>query len=396
MVYILTIIVLVILIMAYDLNGQIGTNQYNKLYNLMMLWFIFVSAFAYNVGSDTIIYMYEYDTAHLNDISSLGALFNANERRGPAWIILETLCRRISSEFVFFKLIIAGFSNLVFFRFIRKHSQYPFVSVLFYGIILYLNLNFNAYRQFVAIAVFLIGYEYLTERKWLRYYLMVCIAYMFHSSAIVCALFPLFLILKVSRRSAFIIGTIILVLTGAAIVGDFNQLLLQGMLFYGGDMSSDLEYAASTYLEGRSSNLNLNGLIFVLILTSINFFVFLFSDITREYKNYDYKMLIVFVIFYALNFSVPVLFFRLLFYVQLFYICLLPQSVKNFATRILPAANSIVIALILAMFVVTPIKDLLRETEKTGYPLIVQYYPYYSIFNPQIDPIRSSLFGSHK
>ena len=342
------------------------------------------------------VYMYEYDTAHLNNISSLGALFDANERRGPAWIILETLCRRLSSEFVFFKLIIAGFANWVFFRFIRKHSQYPFISVLFYGIILYLHLNFNAYRQFVAIALFLLGYEYLTDRKWLRYYLMVFIAYMFHSSAIVCAIFPLFLFLKVSKRSAYIIGAIILILTGAAIVGDFNQLLLQGVMLYGGDMSSDLEYATALYLDGQNSNLNINGLIFVLIQTAINFFVFLFSDKTREYKNDDYKMLIVFIIFYALNFTVPVLFFRLLFYVQMFYICLLPQSIKNFVARMLPATNSVVIAVILSLFIVTPIKDLLRENEKTGYPLLVQYYPYYSIFNPQIDPIRGSLFGSHK
>ena len=124
MIYIYTIIALIFLIIKYDIDLYKENKSYNVWYNIMMVWFVCISGFAYNVGSDTVIYMNEYDNATWDNIHNLKDLFYDNERRQPGWIILETICHSISSNFLFFKLIIALFGNWAIFRFIKKHSEY--------------------------------------------------------------------------------------------------------------------------------------------------------------------------------------------------------------------------------------------------------------------------------
>ena len=70
MVYILTIIVLVYFIFKYDVAGAQNSPTYNKLYTMTMIWFICISGFAYNVGSDMAAYMTEYDHASWSNLPS--------------------------------------------------------------------------------------------------------------------------------------------------------------------------------------------------------------------------------------------------------------------------------------------------------------------------------------
>ena len=125
----------------------------------MTVWLILLSGLAYQVGSDNPGYMYEYDSFSFKKIESIHDLINFKDNRQPLWVLLEYFCHSISPNFVLLKLVIAIFCNWVISRFILKHSLYPFTALLFYGLILYLNLNFNALRQLLAISFFLLGYD---------------------------------------------------------------------------------------------------------------------------------------------------------------------------------------------------------------------------------------------
>lgn len=396
MIYIFTIIVIICLIFKYDINNFSKKKSYNVWYNIMMVWFICISGFAYNIGSDTVIYMNEYDNAIWDNIHNLNDLFYNNERRQPGWIILETICHSISSNFLFFKLIIALFGNWAIFRFIKKHSEYKFISILLYGFILYLHLNFNALRQILAVGLFLIGYDYLIERKLFKYYILVIFAYLFHSSAIICTLFPLFLLIKVNRKSLIMIGCITISLSFLAFFSDIQQYLELFYVYYGGDMSSDLQYFSESYFtREQGTNLNLTGILFILFNAFVYLFMLYWALRPKSNSENNTKMYLLFLSFYILNFNFQVIFFRLLFYVYPFFICILPSGIMNYAKQ--NSQTKLLISIIaITYFSIIPLASLFTINQTTDEPLIVQYYPYYSVFNPEIDPTRSALFGWHK
>ena len=106
------------------------------------------------------------------------------------------------------------------------------------------------------------------------------------------------------------------------------------------------------------------------------------------------KMLLVYMLFVVLNRAIPVVFTRFMQYFDIFYCCLLPSAVIPLCRRF--TKDNIAPVVIIALFALLPISTLLSENKKTGRPLMVQYYPYYSVFNPQIDPQRSMLFGAYR
>lgn len=398
MIYILTIIVLFYFIFKYDLSGAQESTLYNRLYTMTMVWFICISGFAYNVGSDIVAYMTEYDHASWTQLPTFKEMLENNERRMPFWTILVTLCRSVSSDFVVLKFVTSAFCNWSFFRFIKKHSQYPFISVLLFAVILYLNMNFNALRQMVSVAIFLLGYEYLANKKWIAYYLTIVVAYLFHSSALICFLFPLFTLIKINLKTTVLVAVIVLVMSIYFYLSDING-LLQGLFFmYGGEMSADIQEAAKNYLtDDAVSGLNINGLISILFSTLFYSFILYMSISTYNGigKKMDTQFYVIFLLFFALNFTLPVVFFRFLFYVQFFYIIICPTGLLNILKRFNLKTHAFTF-LVLTFVIYSPIKVLFVENKSSGVPLIYQYYPYYSVFNPEIDPLRNSLFGSHK
>ena len=399
MVYLITIIFLCVFIFVFDLGNGSKKNA-DTCYKLMLFWFIALSGFAYNVGSDTVAYMEEYEVAKWSYIHNLRDFLEFENSRQPGWLLLEFICRSISSNFVFFKLIIAGFCNWAVFRFIKKHSSFPFIAVLFYGLVFALHLNFNALRQFIAVGFFLIGYDFLIERKWLKYYFFVFLAYMFHSSALICIFFPLLFPLKLNKirvvllSIVFLIGSFILLsLDMTKLIGTFllsNEELLTEALMAQGEL----------YLGDKVDGVtwSIFGMIRIAFFVGVYLFILLIYLPKEKTRDLDCSMYLVFVLFYVLNFCIPIVFFRFLFYVQPFFVCLLPGAVIKFANKIY-APNTlkpIIVFFMLVLLSIEPISNLYSVSDRRDVPLIVQYNPYYSVFNPKIDPVRSKYFGSYR
>ena len=396
MIYLLTIAILCVFIFLYDF-GKGKEKNANSCYNLMMIWFIAISGFAYNVGSDTSTYMEEYHRAVWSSIHKLDDFLEFEDARQPGWLLLEFFCRGISSDFVLLKLIIAAFGNWAIFRFIKKHSNYPFISVLFYGLTFALHMNFNALRQFVAVGFFLVGYDYLIEKKWAKYYLFVFLAYMFHTTALLCVLFPLLYNIKLNRIRVIFLGVVSLAVTYFLLSLDMVD-VIGSIIFSNADLLSDeLVARGEIYFGADDESLawSIFGIIRVVFFLVVYFSLLYFSLLKKKTRNLDVTLYLVFIMFYILNFCVPVVFFRFLFYVQPFFVCLLPTPAVKIASQF-GSLKRVVAMSILLLLTVEPISNLYHKSDITDLPLIIQYYPYYSVFNPKIDPVRSSYFGYYK
>ena len=76
-------------------------------------------------------------------------------------------------------LYAAGFSFLIY-----RHSDQPFLSILFL-VALYYRFTLSGLRQTMVLALVLIAYHYIVERKLVPYLILIGIAFFFHSSVLI-------------------------------------------------------------------------------------------------------------------------------------------------------------------------------------------------------------------
>lgn len=395
MIYIISLVILCLFIYLFDLSK--GNQKSAKVcFDFFTIWLIVLSGFAYQLGADIPRYMQEYDIFAIKKIGSYSDLLGFKDNRQPFWVLLEYICYNISPNFFVLKLVVAIIGNWAICHFIYKHSDFPFISLLFYCLILYLNLNFNALRQFLAIAFSLMGYDAITEKKWTKYYAFCICAWLFHSSAIICFFYPLLNFLAINKKSVIIISFAMLVsvffILQTDMISYVSELVLNNSMF----IPDDYEDLAINYLEGHDvPRSSIMGMIYIAIQVYLVVFI-LYVNLKQHEKDQPLmlKMLFIYMLFTILNRAIPIVFTRFMQYLDIFYCCLLPSAVIPFCRRFSKAKLISFIAI--AVLTYMPINNLLSVNQKSGRPLIVQYYPYYSIFNPKIDPQRCMLFGSYR
>lgn len=401
MIYLLTLVAILCCAVYFDLGHVDNPRLKNICYMSLLIWFTAVSGFAYNVGSDIPGYMRQYAeiaSLHFESWDDLSYF----ENRQPGWMILNVLCTAVSSRFVVLQCVIAIFANCVFFYFIKEHTKYIFIGVFLYAVCLYLNFNFNTLRQTISIAFFLVGYEYLLKKKWSQYYIYCFAAFMFHSTAAICFLFPLFYFVRIDIKWLFIyiFAIILIALLAIRLLGED---LIKDMMIDNADSFSSLgdnaEQLTKIYFGNDSTKydeLNLFGLIAMLLYVSPIIMVCIAS--VRQVISLPAvttSMLAFYMFLYLLDFVIPVVFMRFLMYLDLVYFCAISDFVIDFPKRTLLPRNVVTICL-LCLVLYRPVLTLFAENISTGIPFYKQFYPYYSVFDPQIDPVRSANFGAYK
>lgn len=127
-------------------------------------------------------------------INYSGTLINGEpfNRFEKGYVSLVYFCSRINSSLSFnlfvSELIMIGcvLYGLIKFNRIRKIS---IVLGLFVFYTIFYNMSFNMVRQSIAMFILLFGFNYLLKEEWLKYFVIVVLAYLFHDSAIIGLLF---------------------------------------------------------------------------------------------------------------------------------------------------------------------------------------------------------------
>lgn len=388
MIYIITLLVLLFLVFHYDVNGN--TRNRMTMYYILMFWYIAVSGFQYCMGSDIIIYMEEYDDTDWSDLI-LDSFVDLNSRQF-GWILLSNLCKLVSTDFLFFKIVQAVFLNTVIFIFLKKNTEAIFTSIFFYSIFLYFDLNFNILRQSIAIGFFLLSISYFNDKKWLKYYIFVLLALMFHSSAIILFILPLFRLLKINKKIIIIVfsSIIFLVLIIRSLpINDFFITYIP-VLF-----KSDFSDLGDIYLTEENYGQNSAKIISFLIMVVLYFWVFYinYKDNLNKSKS-DLLFLLIFVLLFVLNSSMPI-FTRFNFYFTPFFVFLLSNFIIHFSTIKLPNHKLITLVFFIFLFSFSHVNGLFRINANYNDKQIVQYYPYYSVFEMKQSPERQQYFGSY-
>ena len=191
-------------------------------------------AFRYGYGNDYFNYQMLYDQYNGSGVELLD--FSSYAKMNPKELGWTFLCKLFKPLGYFgFLIFIAAIDNFIVYRFVKKYvnSSYYWLAVFVYTFNPYLYLIGCAsmLRQWLAACIFLLAFQFLYERKWIKYFAIVFIATLFHSSAII--LYPVYLLVyfaKVKFNYSTISFVVILLMAwyalAASVLGFLSPLLL--------------------------------------------------------------------------------------------------------------------------------------------------------------------------
>lgn len=102
-------------------------------------------------------------------------------------------------------MVVSFIILICFYSQFKKHSTYMWLSVLMFVIIGSYYSSFNIIRQILAVAIIFAGSKFLYERRFFKYLLVVILASLFHSTALIMIAFYFILNFRFNFRSIFLI-----------------------------------------------------------------------------------------------------------------------------------------------------------------------------------------------
>ncbi|WP_038335981.1 MULTISPECIES: EpsG family protein [Empedobacter] len=275
-VYLLILLFILFGVFNFDLlNNKAGKNLY------IIFSFIFLalmSAFRYRVGGDSIAYEIYFDgLPKLNDVWYY--FFNENKNGyQPFWLILNGLVKEFGGNVYDFQMLHAIIFNTLLYIYLKRETKYSLTFLLFfYCSFLYFYFAFEIQRESLAIGFFLINIKNLENNNWVKYYLLAIVSFMFHMSAIVIFIFPLFKLVRINRKIV-----VTLVLIGIPLTFLKSTFLNFFSIFL---VLDSMKAKADVYSQGDFSTIGLLSFYFVRVILPLPFVLFLSRKKNNEKPN---------------------------------------------------------------------------------------------------------------
>lgn len=173
----------IIIYVILSIIKKIPADLKNKIF-LALIFIIICFLMAtrtYGTGSDTEMYVrkfQEFCQAKWNS-QIFGGYYE------PLYVITNILLSYISSNPRILIVVTSIFISFAFYKFIQDNSKdYLSSIIMFIGVLLFYGAM-NTIRQYIAISIILLGFKFVKEKKLLPYMLMVVLAYLFHSTALI-------------------------------------------------------------------------------------------------------------------------------------------------------------------------------------------------------------------
>ena len=364
------------LVFWYDVtNHSSGKNI-----GLVIICFIFIliSSLRYRLGGDALYYEDMYP-----NLPSIGTLIeyylNANnEGFQPLWLLLVACCKSITDEYVFFQLVHSIIVFALFFFFVIRNTNKPFTYILLFCLFhFYFYYVIEIQREVISVLLFMLNINNLEKNRWVNYFLISVIAFLFHLSAVILFILPLFKVIQLSKRNVYIIIFVSLLLP---LLKDIVIENLQ-LFFFQENMVEKFEVYNETQF-------NFNGILFFYFIRTGLFFPILFFSIKSNlpYKSWFY------IAYLILSSITPIIngSERFLNYLYFTYLLILVDLIYNQRDFII---NNIkykimIVSCIMNLFFVIDYKLFIIDNYGNHYYSL--FYPYNSIFDSEFNAEREN------
>lgn len=381
LVYLIIGLILLFLSYKYDYKGTVKNRD---LWQFLILSFmIAVVGLRYHIGSDTVVYEWNFNTSYTPDFDVF--IKDWQEYNQPLWMFVMSFCKTFFNSFVAVQFFHAIVYNVLLMRFIKKLTRWQFTALLLAFSQIWFANSFEVLRESISAVLYMNALILLDGKKYLRYILLGVLATGFHSFAfIIFLLTPIVVNMRYKLLLiSFVIIYIVVRIIDVSIVN--NALTAISLL-----MSDSVADKMSLYIGQEDTTVvSLLGLVRSFFLSLLlPLLVLKYSD---PEKTFYKKLLILWMIFSCMTVKIPIL-YRMENYLTIIYIVLLVNMI--YERRIPNNALHIFSIWLVVGTVIMSFRDLYRPNNIIEYRPNVhydcRYFPYKTIFQDP-DPIREGL-----
>lgn len=382
MIYLLVFLYLFSLSYFYDFKGY--SKKFKFHYYLSLLLLLMIAGFRYRMAPDSIVYMndYMYRTDSIFNIT----FESFNSRYQPLWVLLNSLCKTISRDFVIMQFATAFILNYTLYYFFKTTTNKFFTCILFYFISSYLYFNMEIMRESLAVAMFLISILMFNKNKYLKSGVFFLLATQFHSFAVILGVVYFFILDFIPQWIKYLVASLMVVF----LIAIPNPLLLIGGLFG--------STAVLNYSEAVLGSISISGYIYMLIRILIVLYAILKFRKSKEFPflKLDKNILINIGVIYIMlviirTFSIPFL-ERILNYFSIIVILIGTSMFFYYIKR--KAVNKMkfnTYVLVIGLSVFFNIYPMLKFIPDWNAPFYRRYFPYNSIFEKEYNLERENI-----
>lgn len=314
------LILIIWTIVSYDLCKKVNSGNVNKIYCWNMFFAtLLLQGFRsiYIGGVDTsLVYASGFEKALNTSFNNMSVVF----KKDILFHYLTKCFTFICTDFHVYIFAISAFVLGSFCTFVYRHSDRPVFSYIIYYALGYYAIGFQMLRHVMALSILLFAYDFILERKWMKFIAIVLLASCFHSSALIFLIaYPLSRMKIGYKQWIAIVATVVSVFFARGKIAGIINRLISGMDRY------------SRYSE-NVTRLSLTGA-FILICIYIAAFVFAYPAYK---KNDELKVLLnLSVISIAFMTLVTVVgeFHRISMFFGIYNTVLLPKAWKKYQAR---------------------------------------------------------------
>ncbi len=277
-----------------------------------------------SVGADTLTYklnffdytMYNSWRYVLNNF--VDVYFRGFEGKDPGYMIFEKLVQIFTTNYQVYILIIAIVFTVPLGRWIYKNSSDPFISFLIYSTLFYAFFAVTGHRQTIATAlVVLIGYDFIIERRFRPFLLLMAIAFTIHKSSLV--FLPFYFMANKTITNRYLISAVVITI----LVFIFKNQVIMVLGSFSGYGSYIQQYG------GPSTRTFASFLIIIFVVIMLRYSKIIENN--KQATNYI-NALILAVWLVPLTFIVSST-MRVVQYYSVFILLLIPEIIKSFPKK---------------------------------------------------------------
>lgn len=346
-----------------------------------------LAGFRYRLGNDTINYMKWYES--LYTLSNFKLDLSDYE---IGFTFLSSLIKTLGGDFYVLQFVTAFIINFSILSYFKKYCRnYTFFCILIYFCMYYFEFSFEIMRASVALGIFIYAIPLLIKKKYIQFYLLSFIAFLFHYSTAFVFLLPFLMKIRLNK---YIIVCIVMVLI---LYQSINWLFLNffTILAFNERMAEVALFYVESETFGGAGALNINGYIsscFIPLLVILVPYIYI-KYIVKEEELLKFEPFIVLNALFTVSIVGIPIFYRLTyFFVPPTIIC-----IAVFAFKLINhIKSSINKYFLLLLFIVIPYISFIYitkyRTEMSGYSRYYMYYPYSSFFNEEIIYERETIY----
>ena len=178
------LLVVLILITAVTLKGNQPHNKKYVIIACLLLFSIYGLRNTYYIGVDT-TQMYK-NVFNIVRNSSWSEVYEGHKSHNLGfYLMVKVFSTYISNDYQLFISTVALFVTICFGKLLYRYSPSPVQSILYhFGLLLFI-FHFSALKQSIAMAILMLAFDPLVQRKPIKFILIVLIAGQFHEPSLV-------------------------------------------------------------------------------------------------------------------------------------------------------------------------------------------------------------------